>query len=54
MLAFASTDVAGQPFLEVSDLLKLGLAFEAVVYGVTTTAGFALASSVLQDACQPV
>jgi phosphate transporter len=54
MLAFASTDVAGQPFLEVSDLLKLGLAFEAVVYSVTTTAGFALASSVLQDACQSV
>ena len=54
MLAFSSTDVAGQPFLAVSDLLKLGLAFEAVVYGITTTAGFALASSVLQDACQPV
>jgi len=51
MLAFASTGEDGQPFLAVSDLLKLGLAFEAVVFSLTSTAGFALASVVLRDAC---
>ena len=54
MLAFASTDEAGQPFLRVSDLLKLGLAFEAVAFTATSTAGFALGSFALRDACPPV
>jgi phosphate transporter len=54
MLAFASTDEAGHPFLEVMDLLKLGVAFETVVFVITPTAGFALASFVLRDACTPL
>jgi hypothetical protein len=51
MVAFASHDDEGDPYLAIEDFLKMGLVFEAIVYGLTSTAGFALSSWVLRDAC---
>ena len=51
MVAFASADDQGVPYLTSGDLLKLGLAFEVVVFTLTSSVGFALASWLLRDAC---
>lgn len=51
MVAFASTDDAGVPYLCVGDFLRLGLAFEAVVYALTSTAGFELFARTLRGVC---
>ncbi len=37
--------------MTVQDFVKVGLLFELLVFGVTSTAGFALFSAVLRDAC---
>ena len=51
MLAFASADVHGVPYLAAPDFLKTGAAFALVVFATTSTAGCALATWVLRDAC---
>ena len=53
MVAFASTDADGVPYLSATDFLKMGAVFEALVFGLTSTVGFTLASAVLPDACPP-
>jgi di/tricarboxylate transporter len=51
MVAYASTDDDGVQYLAIKDFLKVGLAFETIVFGITNTAGFALSAWVLRDAC---
>jgi phosphate transporter len=53
MVAYASTDDDGVQYLAIADFLKVGLAFETIVFGITNTAGFALSAWVLRDACPP-